>query len=208
MQKLTYCLGIQQSFTPVYHPQANPVERKNRDLKTLLAIYVQKDHTSWDQKLPMIRFAMNSAKCESTGNSAAYLTFGRELRSPLEAHHDLKSIVISENFIPQITPHLINLVNTLQGAREVEENVQDKSQSYINRKRRCPADFEVGDKVLVSTHVLSDSNKKLSSKFVPRRDGPYLIINKSGSRFTIASEEKKPNNNICKSINNKNNAAK
>ena len=26
MQKVAYCLGIQQQFTPVYHPEANPVE--------------------------------------------------------------------------------------------------------------------------------------------------------------------------------------
>jgi hypothetical protein len=37
MQKITFCLGITQSFTPVYHPEANPVERRNRDLKTQLS---------------------------------------------------------------------------------------------------------------------------------------------------------------------------
>lgn len=34
VQKLTYCLGIHHAFTPVYHPETNPVERKNRDLKS------------------------------------------------------------------------------------------------------------------------------------------------------------------------------
>ncbi|KAG8235542.1 hypothetical protein J437_LFUL013504 [Ladona fulva] len=37
MQKVAYCLGFKQSLTPVYHPEANPVERKNRDLKVQLA---------------------------------------------------------------------------------------------------------------------------------------------------------------------------
>ncbi|GFV86656.1 retrovirus-related Pol polyprotein from transposon 412 [Trichonephila clavipes] len=33
MQQICYLLNIHQSLIPVYHPQANPVERKNRDLK-------------------------------------------------------------------------------------------------------------------------------------------------------------------------------
>ena len=38
LQQITNCLGITQKFIPVYHPSANPVERKNRDLKPQLPI--------------------------------------------------------------------------------------------------------------------------------------------------------------------------
>lgn len=117
MQKLTYCLGIRQSFTPVYHPEANPVERKNRDLKVQLSICVGKDHTTWDLKLPSIRFAINTVKCATTGYSAAYLTFGRELRTPIEVQNDLKAIVRAEHFVPQKTPHFLRLADTLKLAK-------------------------------------------------------------------------------------------
>ncbi|GBN96946.1 hypothetical protein AVEN_52381-1 [Araneus ventricosus] len=72
MQQMCYLLKIHQSFIPVYHPQANPVERKNRDLKMRLAILVEDEHDSWCEKLPSIRFAMNTAKCSSTGQTAAF----------------------------------------------------------------------------------------------------------------------------------------
>ncbi|KAF8787755.1 Gag-Pol polyprotein-like protein [Argiope bruennichi] len=49
------------NLIPVYFPQSNPVERKNRDLKPRLAILVGDDHGNWHSKLPMIRFAMNTA---------------------------------------------------------------------------------------------------------------------------------------------------
>lgn len=193
MQKLTFCLGIQQSFTPVYHPEANPVERKNRDLKVQLSICVGQDHTTWDLKLPSIRFAMNTAKCASTGYSAAYLTFGRELRAPMEVQNDLRAIVNAENFVPQITPHLLRLANTLKLARETEEKMQDKNKLYADLKRKPQENIKIGDKVLVSTHILSKKDKNLTSKFVPRRDGPYIVINKKGSSSYTIAEINNPN---------------
>ncbi|GBM06018.1 hypothetical protein AVEN_49406-1 [Araneus ventricosus] len=45
IQQMCYLLKIHQSFIPVYHPQANPVERKNRDLKQRLAILVETNMT-------------------------------------------------------------------------------------------------------------------------------------------------------------------
>lgn len=188
MQKLTYCLGIVQSFTPVYHPEANPVERKNRDLKVQLSIYVGQDHTTWDVNLPSIRFAMNTAKCASTGYTAAYLTFGRELRTPMQVQTDLKAIVKAENFVPQITPHLLRLADSLSLAMECQEKMQDRNKLYADLKRRPQQNFEIGDRVLISTHILSKKDNNLTSKLVPRRDGPYIILNKKGtSCYTVAS---------------------
>ncbi|GFX95604.1 hypothetical protein TNCV_4826181 [Trichonephila clavipes] len=81
MQQLCFILNIDQDIIPVYHPQANPVERKNRDLKPRIAILVQNRHDEWEDKLPSIRFALNSAKCDTTSKTAAYLQFGREMRT-------------------------------------------------------------------------------------------------------------------------------
>ena len=191
MQKLTFCLGIKQSFTPIYHPEANPVERKNRDLKTQLSICVKTDHTKWNLMLPTIRFAMNTVKCDSTGYSAAFITFGRELRTPTEANYDFKAIVRSENFIPQITPHLLRLANVLGNVQETQEIMQDKNKKLKDIKRQPQPTLNIGDKVLVATHILSKANQGLTSKFTPRRDGPYIIMDKKGSScFVIAAIEK------------------
>ncbi|GFV71074.1 hypothetical protein TNCV_3703961 [Trichonephila clavipes] len=79
LQQICFTLNISQNFIPVYSPQSNPVERKNRDLKPRLAILVGDDHSSWYSKLPVIRFAMNTTVCDTTGHTPAYLLFGREL---------------------------------------------------------------------------------------------------------------------------------
>ncbi|GFX53638.1 retrovirus-related Pol polyprotein from transposon 412 [Trichonephila clavipes] len=104
MQQLCFVLDINQSLIPVYHPQANPVERKNRDLKPRLAMMVGNNHTLWIEKLPAIRFALNTSKCESTDHTAAYLTFARELRTLDQVNTDLRSVIHNDNFVPEFTP--------------------------------------------------------------------------------------------------------
>ena len=46
MQQVCFPLKIKQSLTPVYHPQGNLVERKNRDHKPGLVMLVDNDHTT------------------------------------------------------------------------------------------------------------------------------------------------------------------
>lgn len=189
MQQVTYCMGIQQMFTPVYHPEANPVERKNRDLKAQLSIFVQNQHNIWDIGLPAIRFAINTAKCQSTGYSAAYLTFGRELRTFDDVQHDIRAITESENFIPQITPYLRNMTENFKNAKEKESMMQDRNKKYVDKGRRPQEDITVGSEVLVKTHVLSNASKGVTSKFVPRRDGPYIVTRKIGaSTYEVAAK--------------------
>ncbi|XP_073811717.1 uncharacterized protein [Musca autumnalis] len=190
MQQVTFCLNIQQQFTPVYHPQANPVERKNRDMKAQLAILVQGHHNTWSTHISAIRFAMNTAKCQSTGYSAAFLTFGRELRTLDDVQNDLRSIVERENFVPQISTYLRNLSSILKDSKECEQERQDANKNLYDSHRRSQPNFNVGATVMVTTHVLSQASKGVTSKFVPKRDGPYIITKKIGSTsYEVASPE-------------------
>ncbi|XP_061724302.1 uncharacterized protein LOC133530409 [Cydia pomonella] len=188
MRQCMAALGIKQNLAPLYHPEANPAERKNRDMKPMLAQLVEEDHTSWPRKLPVIRFALNSARCRTTGKSPAYLTFGREMRSPTEVIHDLRAILGKDNFVPQITPYLQSFLNSLSGIRERVEIQQDKAKEYADASRRPSEEFEVGDLVLLKSHLVSNTSKDVTAKFLPRRDGPYVITEKvSPTTYSIAS---------------------
>lgn len=188
MQQVAYCLNIQQQFTPVYHPQANPVERKNRDMKVQLSILVQSHHASWSSHLSAVRFAMNTSKCQTTGFTSAYLTFGRELRTVDDVDRDLRTIVENETFITQITPYLRDMANIFKDAKEAEYRQQDSNKKAYDLSHRPQLNLDVGALVLVNTHVLSNASKGLTSKFVPKRDGPYIITKKVGSTaYEVAS---------------------
>lgn len=57
MQQVTYCLDVEEQFASVYHPEVNPVIKKNWGLKSRLAILIGTQHKTWAEKLPKIRFA-------------------------------------------------------------------------------------------------------------------------------------------------------
>lgn len=188
MQQLAYCLDIKHGFTPVYHPETNPVERRNRDLKTQLAILVEDNHATWAEKLPTIRFAMNTAIMSTTGYTPAYLTFGRELRTPDDVNHDLRELIRNENFIKEITPRLLKMADTLVRAREVQETKEEKRKEIVDLRRQPCPDYLPGDLVLATTHILSKSSQGFTSKLAPRRDGPYVILRRHGpSSFEIGT---------------------
>ena len=69
--------SVHHTFTPPYHTQANPVERVNRTVKTMIMSYAEENHRSWDDKLNELAFAYNTAEHSSTKRSPAMLMYGR-----------------------------------------------------------------------------------------------------------------------------------
>ncbi|GFV13977.1 insulin receptor [Trichonephila clavipes] len=191
MQQLCFVLDINQSLIPVYHPQANPVERKNRDLKPRLAMMVGNNHTLWIEKLPAIRFALNTSKCESTDHTAAYLTFARELRTLDQVNTDLRSVIHNDNFVPEFTPYLKRFEGYMSQIKENIEMSQDRQKTYADKSRRPSPNYKVNDLVWVKLHPLSKASQNRSAKLMPRRDGPYIVLSqRSPTTFVVASCDK------------------
>ncbi|GFT77328.1 transposon Tf2-9 polyprotein [Trichonephila clavipes] len=138
MQLTCDLLEITQDLIPVYHPQANPLERKNRDLKPRLAIL-----------------------------------FGRQLRTSDDIRYDIRQVIDNDNFIPEITPYLKRFANSILDVKDRVEQKQDCQKENFDRRRRRKYD-KPGDKVWVTIHPISRNNR--SRKFMPKREGPYLIL--------------------------------
>jgi hypothetical protein len=188
MQHICDYFSIKQSLIPLYHPQANMVERKNRDLKPRLAILVGDDHTSWMERLPVIRFAMNTASSETTGHTAAFLTFARELRTPDQVNNDPRAIPRHENLISELTPYLRRMTAVWNEARERHDIQQDRHKVYADQRRREEPPFNIGDLVWVALKTLSKAAKGVTNKFHPKRDGPYRICHQvSPTTYSVAN---------------------
>ncbi|UYV77928.1 hypothetical protein LAZ67_15002896 [Cordylochernes scorpioides] len=76
---------ITHRTTTAYHPQTNGLtERLNKTIADMLSMYVDVNQKDWDEILPFVTFAYNTAKQESTGFSPFYLVHGREAETPLD----------------------------------------------------------------------------------------------------------------------------
>lgn len=66
----------------VYHLQANPVERTNRTIGTLLAIFCSQNQKNWDKILPQFLMALRAMPSSATNFSPFFLNFGKKMGLP------------------------------------------------------------------------------------------------------------------------------
>lgn len=166
--------GVVQKLTTAYHPQTNLTERVNRNLKTMIASYVEDHHRQWDRWLAEFRFAMNSAWHESTGFTPAEVALGRKLKGPLErALHQLPNPNSQAYTLRERQSELVSSV------RENVRRAQSKQKLYYDQRHK-PVLFHVGDIVWVRTHPLSKADEGFTAKLSPKWKGPAKIVRKLG----------------------------
>ncbi|GBN06834.1 hypothetical protein AVEN_115961-1 [Araneus ventricosus] len=69
---------------------------------------------------------------------------------------------------------------------QVIEKKQHQRKQQFDRRRR-PLDFSPGDKVWVTTQSVSKAHSTITAKFVPKRDGPYLILTQKSPTTYVMS---------------------
>ena len=73
-------LQIEKTRTTAYHPQSDGmVERFNRTLASMVSMFVNDNHSDWDELLPYLSMAYRATEHETTGMSPNLLMLGREL---------------------------------------------------------------------------------------------------------------------------------
>jgi transposase InsO family protein len=77
VQDLCFRWGVDHIYTTPYYPQASLEERVNRNLKSALKIFHQNSQNMWDEDLPHLAFAFNTALHESTLSTLDLLFLGR-----------------------------------------------------------------------------------------------------------------------------------
>lgn len=87
MQCLMRMTHTDHRKTTAYHPQSNGLtERLNRTLADMLSMYVDVEHKMWDEILPYVTFAYNTAVQETTRATPLQLVYyGRAVTTTLDA---------------------------------------------------------------------------------------------------------------------------
>ena len=85
MQELCILCGSHKTRTTPYHPESDGmVERFNRTLLMMLAMFAGKNREDWDDLLPAVMMTYRSSVHESTGFSPYRLMFGEECTLPMD----------------------------------------------------------------------------------------------------------------------------
>uniref|UniRef100_A0A3P9JI01 Integrase catalytic domain-containing protein n=1 Tax=Oryzias latipes TaxID=8090 RepID=A0A3P9JI01_ORYLA len=84
-KELCSLLSIHKSRTTPYHPQSDGlVERFNRTLLSMLALFVEDNQLNWDKLLPYVMLAYRSSVHASTSFTPYRVLFGREIVLPVD----------------------------------------------------------------------------------------------------------------------------
>lgn len=177
-QELTQRYGCHVSYTAYYHPQANPTERINRVLKTMLTAYVRDNHRKWDEYLPSVACAIRTSKHEITGLTPYFINFGREISlnnvEPLEEANENPEL----RFERENLEHRGRSLNIVyQDVRKRLDKAYQASKPRYDLRHR-PDEFQLGENVLRKNHVLSDAAQHFTAKLAPKYVGPFVIHRK------------------------------
>ncbi len=172
-------LGTTAVFTTPYHPQSNPTERRNRDVKTYIRKFCENAHNKWDDRIDEMLYVLRSSPTKSTKLSPAKMLFGRELTGPMDiitsVTADDKTIQPEPSrYLEQIQVRIQNAIKYGMENKELAHRV-DKMQYD---KHRIEHQFEIGDLVLVDDHPLSRKSEGFAAGLAPKRSGPYRVISK------------------------------
>lgn len=148
--------------TPEYHPQGNPTERRNQEVKKGLRLRLHDGNQRiWDQKLPQLLFGLRRRRNAATGFTPAKLMFGRQIRRPGE--WDLP----------------LDLEPKQDEELQSREKKAYQHQTQYQRRYAGPLNeppFKVGDLVLAKNTRLSNAAERYNARLAPIRTGPYPVL--------------------------------
>lgn len=156
-------LEIKTSFTTIYHPESNPVERVNREIGRILRTYCSHKHTTWVKWLDNIEYWLNNTTHQSTGFTPTQILTGK------------KPSLYIDRFISLPTNEQTTDVNIIiELAKSRLQKRADQCNRIKDQKKKFPT-YQMGQQVLVKEHKLSSGTDKEIHKFFLLYRGPYTI---------------------------------
>jgi hypothetical protein len=176
-------MAIQRKFTANYHPQTNMTERVNRTLKPLIAIFAQEHPHSWDKEIQKLALAIRTSINETTGETPAFLMFGRDPIIPLDLIigdpiQGLPPMDIEQEQIQNYRTYLMNNLRVAFNTVREHSEVEKLSQKMKYDRHTTQREFAEGDLVWVATTAAQIGDNSTRSKLQPIYQGPCRIMEK------------------------------
>jgi hypothetical protein len=161
-------LGTRTVMSSSFHPQIDgQTKRVNQTLETYLQHFVSVGLNDWDTLLSRAEFAHNAAINETIRTVPFKLTYGYHPRTPVGE--------VVEVVNPASAAFVERLQSSLSFARKRLIAAQQRQKALADKKR-VEKTLKVGDKVLLSTKYLNLKHSKKSCKLLPKRIGPFEVV--------------------------------
>ncbi|CAF1408498.1 unnamed protein product [Rotaria sordida] len=165
-------------------------ERVNRTLKPLIAIYAQRQPNAWDKEISKLAFAIRTAVNETTGETPAFMMFGRDPRGPLDLliEGTIEGPQPTTNEHVQIKEYKKNLMNNLRYAYKIikeHSEIEKLKQKEKYDRHTNQREYTEGDLVWVATPTAQIGENSMGGKLQPHYQGPCRLIQQlSSNTFT------------------------
>lgn len=166
---------IEKSRTTPFHPQSDGmIERFNRTLQQMLAMFVNDYKDDWDEHLPLLTMAYRASVQESTKCTPNILMLGRETSLPIDiitgspTHPNDAPIECPVKYVEWLKEAM---QNAFDFAHENLQNSFQKQKRYYDTKLKIRS-FE--PKTLVLRWYPPEANQKLGLGWT----GPYEVVRK------------------------------
>lgn len=181
-RELWAACGTKLALSTAYHQQTDgQSERQVRTLEESLRAFVNSRGTDWDERLPHVEFAHNTAVHSSTGFAPLQLHSGVSARVPFSP------IASSGLAVPQSARRMIDQMSEdISHAQDALKLAQARQKLAYDRRHRHVV-FAPGDYALLST---ADRIGAVPGKSVwrPRWDGPYKVLEVTSDGLNITLE--------------------
>lgn len=165
-------MGTNLHMSTSYHPQTDgQTERTNRIMEEILRNYVSDKQDDWDKHLTAVEIAINNSKQSSTDFTPFYLNHGRDMKLPIDVA--IRKLDSSVN--PSAAESIKQLNEDIEKAKLAIGKAQLQQAKYANKHRRLAYDYQIGDRVMLSTENMRQFGGKLVSKYV----GPFKVLDAS-----------------------------
>uniref|UniRef100_T1IZB8 RNA-directed DNA polymerase n=1 Tax=Strigamia maritima TaxID=126957 RepID=T1IZB8_STRMM len=171
--------NIKMSPTSTYNPSANPTERANRDLKTMLAIFTD-IHSRWPRFLNEFAFVSRTNISEALGYSPMYLKAGRLTPLPFDPRLLKHAMPFDVNNPEKYVKELMGILHRAHRDmyRMIQRNYEKHDRIHCGKFIIC--EFQLDNLVMKRTHILSNADKVVTSGLAEKRDGPWQITKVHG----------------------------
>jgi len=185
--------GIRKEQTTAYHQQCNgKVEKFNKFLSYTIATQLKPDQSNWDELIDPVLFTYRVTLNRMLEDSPFFLIYGRDAQLPQDNKLPVSNDDKRLNKDDMIDGYKAKQLETLRAAYEKLNLHKEKEQRVYKAhydKTHKDVKFNVHDHVMLYTER---TQVGLSKKFLPRWDGPYLIIQAVGPvNYRIESLDKK-----------------